>query len=187
MVKEIELAAEALKKGQVILYPTDTIWGLGCDPRNDGAVKEIFSIKQRDDSKALILLINEIGRLYDYVLDIPPVAWDIVEYAEKPLTVVYPKGKNVAGAILGEDGSIAIRLTKDEFCKKLINRFGGAIVSTSANISGEPSPSNYSEVAEHVKNKAGYIVNYRREELKMASPSTIIKLELNGEIKFLRK
>jgi L-threonylcarbamoyladenylate synthase len=184
--EEINKAVEALKEGKTILYPTDTIWGLGCDASNEEAVKKIYEIKERD-KKAFIILIADIGQLRDYVSQIPDVAWDIVDYAEKPLTVIYPKGRKVAENLLSDDGSIAIRLVRDEFCKKLIQKFRKAIVSTSANLSGMPSPGSFKEIDERIIEKADHVVNFKQNEVLNLKPSTIIRLELNGEIKFIRK
>ena len=187
MVSEVDKAVQALKEGKVILYPTDTIWGLGCDPTNDEAVSKIFSIKKRNDGKALIVLIEEIGQLYNYVDNIPEIAWDIVEFAEKPLTVIYPTGRNVSSKLLADDGSIAIRLTKDDFCKKVIRKFGKGIVSTSANISGEKSPSSFTKISKEVLESVEHIVSHRQNENMQVPPSTIMKIELDGEVKFIRK
>ncbi len=185
--KEITQAAEALKAGETILYPTDTIWGLGCDATQSEAVKKIYQIKKREDSKALIILLDDLNKLNDYVVKVPDIAWDIVEYSEIPLTVIYPKGKNVAPELLGEDGSIAIRVTKNNFCQKLIRKTGKPLVSTSANISNEPFGGNFSDIKEEIKTQTGYIVNYRQEEKNSVTPSRIIQLGLDGEIKFIRK
>ncbi len=185
--KEINQAAETLKAGKTILYPTDTIWGIGCDATNSAAVKNIYRIKKREDSKALIVLLDDINKLNMYVTQVPEIAWDIVEFSEAPLTVIYPKGKNVAPELLGEDGSIAIRITKDVFCKKLIWKLNKPLVSTSANISTETFDGNFSGIKEEIKNNVDYIVQYRQEEKIKTAPSKIISLGLDGEIKFIRK
>ncbi|MFL5728060.1 MAG: L-threonylcarbamoyladenylate synthase [Cytophagaceae bacterium] len=187
MQSEITKTLEYLKKDGIILYPTDTIWGVGCDAGNSNAVKKIFELKKRADHKAMIVLISEIGQLYNYVQKIPEIAWDLVDFAEKPLTVIYPQGKNVAKELLGEDGSIAIRLVRDEFCRNLINKFRKAIVSTSANFSGDPSPAIFSQINPGILSGVDYVVNWRQQESSPSTPSTIMKLELNGEIKFIRK
>ncbi|HVD98674.1 MAG TPA: L-threonylcarbamoyladenylate synthase [Cytophagaceae bacterium] len=187
MDQEINAAAEALKAGKVILYPTDTIWGLGCDATNSSAVQHIFKIKKRDDSKALIILLDDLKKLNDYVVKVPDIAWDIVEFSEMPLTVVYPKGKNVAQELLAENGSIAIRVTKDEFCKKLIRKLGRPLVSTSANISTEAFNGSFSDVNEEIKKNVDLIIRHRQQEKINATPSRIISLGLDGEIKFIRK
>ncbi len=151
MEKEIQQTAEQLKAGKTILYPTDTIWGIGCDATNSSAVKKIYEIKKRADNKSLIILLDDINKLNLYVVKVPDIAWQIVEYAEGPLTVIYPKGKNIAPELMGEDGSIAIRITKDVFCKKLIYKLGRPLVSTSANISGEDFKGSFSDVSEEIK------------------------------------
>ena len=176
-----------LKAGKTILYPTDTIWGIGCDATNSAAVKRIYEIKKRDDHKALIILLDDINKLNLYVVKVPDIAWQIVEYSEMPLTVIYPKGKNLAPELMGENGSIAIRVTKDDFCKKIIHKLQKPLVSTSANISGEAFNGNFSDISEEIKKGVDYTVNYRREEKIKATPSRIIQLELDGEIKFIRK
>ncbi len=187
MEQEIKNAVEALKSGKTILYPTDTIWGLGCDATNSAAVKNIYRIKKREDSKALIILLDDIKQLNTYVVKVPDIAWDIVEFSELPLTVIYPKGKNIAPELMGEDGSIAIRVTKNEFCKKLIYKLGRPLVSTSANISTEAFGGNFTDIKEEIKKETDYIVSYRQDEKIKANPSRIISLGLDGEIKFIRK
>ncbi len=187
MNEELERAAKILKEGKTILYPTDTIWGIGCDVRNESAVKKISEIKKRPDDKSFIVLIAEIGQLNDYVQKVPAIAWDVVDFAEKPLTVVYPGGRGVAPGITAQDGSIAIRLVRDEFCSKLIKKLGRAIVSTSANISGESSPENFSAVSPDILKAVDYVVNWRQDEKTAAKASTIMKIEMDGEVKFIRK
>jgi L-threonylcarbamoyladenylate synthase len=187
MQQEVNKAVEVLKEGKIILYPTDTIWGLGCDAMNSAAVKKIFALKRREESKAMIVLISDIGQLRDYVEKIPEIAWDLVDFAENPLTVIYPQGKNVAPELLGADGSIAIRLVRDEFCSKVIYKLRKAITSTSANISSEPAPYNFREIKHEILKGVDYVVNWRQKESGDSKPSTIVKLGLNGEIKFIRK
>lgn len=187
MQQEVEEVVRLLKEGKTILYPTDTVWGLGCDASNPEAVAKIFDVKQREDAKALIILIEDIGQLWDYVVNVPEIAWDMVEFAENPLTLVYPKGKNLAQNVMAEEGSIAIRLVKDEFCKQVIRKLRKPLVSTSANISGEVTPRFFNEVDEKIKSKVDYVVNWRREDKKTTSPSKIIKVGLQGEVQFLRK
>lgn len=187
MHNEINEALKVLNEGGIIIYPTDTIWGVGCDATNPDAVKKIYELKQRDDSKALVVLIQEIGQLQNYVAEVPEIAWDIVEFAEDPLTVVYPNAKNLATNLLANDGSVAIRLCSDEFCIKLLQRFKRPLVATSANISGEPSPKNFVEIDERVLNQGDYVVNWRREETKNPKPSRIISLGVDGDFKLLRK
>lgn len=176
-----------MRQGGVILYPTDTIWGIGCDATNEEAVRKVYAIKQREDSKALICLVDSADRLQRYVADVPQVAWDLVDYATKPLTVIFDKGKNLAPNLLAEDGSIALRITHEAFSQQLCYRFQKAIVSTSANISGQPSPANFSEVSDEIKNAVDYIVQSRQNEKTKSVPSSIIKLGNDGEVKIIRK
>jgi L-threonylcarbamoyladenylate synthase len=180
-------ALQHLRKGDTILYPSDTIWGLGCDARNEKAIEKIFSLKQRPDSKALIVLISKIEQLSEYVLEVPELAWNLVEFAEKPLTVIYPKGKNLPANLMGEDGSIAIRLVKDEFCMGLVHKFERAIVSTSANISGQPSPLKFEDISLEIVNGVDYILKNPKGENKNPQPSQIVKLGLGGEFEFIRR
>ncbi len=187
MNEELEKTAKFLKEGKTILYPTDTIWGLGCDVRCEPAVNRINTIKRRPEDKSFIVLIAEIEQLYDYVQKIPPIAWDIVDFAENPLTVVYPGGKGVAHGITAQDGSIAIRLVRDEFCSKLIKKLGRAIVSTSANVSGDKSPENFSAINPDILKAVDYVVNWKQEDKAAGKASTIMKIEMDGEIKFIRK
>lgn len=187
MQQEVDEVVALLKEGKTILYPTDTVWGLGCDASNADSVSNIFKIKGREDSKAVIILIESISQLWDYVANVPEIAWDVVEFAENPLTVVYPKGKRLAPNVMAENGSIAIRLVKDEFCKKVIQKLRKPLVSTSANISGDRTPQSFQEINEEIKNKVDYVVKWRRGDNKKTSPSTIMEIGAKGEVKFLRK
>ena len=180
-------ALQHLRNGNIILYPSDTIWGLGCDARNEKAIEKVFSLKQRPDNKAFIVIISKIEQLSEYILEVPELAWNLVEFAEKPLTVIYPKGKNLPANLMGEDGSIAIRLVKDEFCKGLVHRFERAIVSTSANILGQPSPSKFEDISSEIVNGVEYILKNPNGENKNPQPSQIVKLGLGGEFEFIRK
>jgi L-threonylcarbamoyladenylate synthase len=183
-MKEIENALETLKSGGVILHLTDTIWGLACDPTNDLAIEKIQKIKHRAANKSFILLISEIGQLYNYVEKVPEIAWDIVEFAEEPLTIIYPKGKNVSEKVLAADGSIAIRLVKDKECLSLLAKFKKGLVSTSANISGAASPFSYDEIDSQVLNAVDYVVPSKAESKKKASK--IIKLGIDGTFQIIR-
>lgn len=185
--EDIKKAIEVMRQSGVILYPTDTIWGIGCDATNEEAVRKVYAIKQREDSKALICLVDSADRLQRYVADVPQVAWDLVDYATKPLTVIFDKGKNLAPNLLAEDGSIALRITHEAFSQQLCYRFQKAIVSTSANISGQPSPANFAEVSDEIKNAVDYIVQSRQNETGKSVPSSIIKLGNDGEVKIIRK
>ena len=185
--EDITEALKILRERGVILYPTDTIWGLGCDATNNEAVEKIFRIKSRHDSKSLIVLVNGVTMLERYVKAIPEIALELAEISDKPLTIIYPNSKNLAPGILAEDGSVGIRICQDDFCNKLIERFRKPIVSTSANISGEASPSAFNEISESIINAVDYTVRYKREDRQKKLPSPVIKVELNGVIKIIRK
>ena len=183
---DIRKACEVMEKGGVILYPTDTIWGIGCDATNEKAVKRVFEIKHRADSKAMLVLIDTAAKLNYYVKEICDVAWDLIDMADKPMTIIYDGARNLAPNLLAEDGSVGIRVTNEPFSKQLCQRFRKAIVSTSANISGTPSPANFSDISEDIKQAVDYIVECRREEKGEAKPSSIVKLGTKGEIKIIR-
>ncbi len=186
MKAEIEECIEVLKSGGLILYPTDTIWGIGCDATNEEATQKIFQLKRRTDSKSMIVLLDNEARLAAYIREVPQQAYELMEYSEKPLTLVLPGAKNLAKNIIAADESIGIRITKDEFCRNVIQRFRKPIVSTSANISGENPPLNFSEVSEEIKSGVDYVVRLRQNESQKGFPSQIIQLGVGGEIKFLR-
>jgi len=176
-----------MREGGVILYPTDTIWGIGCDATNEDAVRRVYEIKQRQDSKAMLVLVDSSVKVDFYVQDVPEVAWDLIDLADKPLTIIYSGARNLAANLLAEDGSVGIRVTNEEFSKRLCQQFRKAVVSTSANISGQPSPRNFSEISEEVKSAVDYIVGYRQEEMSNPKPSSIIKLDKGGVIKIIRE
>lgn len=186
MKDELKKCIEVLRKGGTILYPTDTVWGVGCDATNEQAVQKVFDIKHRPSSKSMIILVADANQITFYA-DVPEVALDLVDFSEKPLTIIYPNAKGVAKSLIAEDGSIAIRVVKDEFCKQLINSMRKPLVSTSANISGEPAPDNFYEISEEIKNNVDYVVNLRQQEVHKTKPSSIIKIELNGTIEIIRK
>ncbi|WP_294720874.1 L-threonylcarbamoyladenylate synthase [Prevotella sp.] len=183
---DIKKAVEVMKKGGVILYPTDTVWGIGCDATNADAVAKVYAIKHRDDSKALICLVDSDARIQRYVRNVPEVAWDLLELAEKPTTVILDNAVNLAPNLIAEDGSIAMRITRESFSKELCYRFQKPIVSTSANISGEPAAQNYCDISEELINAVDYVCWSRRQEHKPHTPSSIIKLSENGEVKIIR-
>lgn len=185
--EEIKKACEVLQKGGVILYPTDTVWGIGCDATNEEAVKRVYEIKKRADSKAMLVLVDSDVKVDYYVQDVPEVAWDLIQYATKPLTVIYDGARNLAPNLIGEDGSVGIRVTSEEFSKQLCFRFRKAIVSTSANISGEPAPASFGEIQEEIKQAVDYIVGYRQDEPAGAKPSSILKLGKGGVIRIIRE
>ena len=176
-----------MNEGGVILYPTDTIWGIGCDATNEEAVRRVYQIKRRSDSKAMLVLVDSPVKVDFYVQDVPEVAWDLIEVADKPLTIIYSGARNLASNLIAEDGSVGIRVTNEEFSKRLCQQFRKAIVSTSANISGQPSPANYSEITEELKSMVDYVVGYRQEEMGHPKPSSIIKLDKGGVIKIIRE
>jgi L-threonylcarbamoyladenylate synthase len=184
---EINNVIKILREGGIILYPTDTIWGLGCDATNDEAVKKIFRIKSRADSKSLLILVDSDTMISRYVKEFPEIAYELIEVSDKPLTIIYPGAKNLALSIPAEDGSVGIRICKDLFCHELIRRFRKPIVSTSANISGEPSPSLFREINKKIYKAVDYVVDYKREDRQKNLPSPVIKIEVNGTIKIIRK
>lgn len=187
MVEDIKEACRVMTEGGVILYPTDTIWGLGCDATNPEAVRRVYEIKQRMDSKAMLVLVDSAIKVDFYVDEVPDVAWDLIELAHKPLTIIYSGARNLAPNLLGEDGSIGIRVTQERFSHQLCQRFRKAIVSTSANISGQPSPTNFGEISEEIKSQVDYIVGYRQDDVSRPAPSGIIKLGKGGVIKIIRE
>lgn len=186
MDEDIRLACEVLRRGGVILYPTDTVWGIGCDATNSDAVKRVFGIKHRADHKAMIVLLADENQLDRYVDEVPEIAYDLVSLSDKPLTVVYDRGCNLAPELLGEDGSVGIRITREEFSKKLCRAFKRPIVSTSANLSGTPAPAIYDEISDDIKSQMDYVVEYRREDWQPHEPSGVIKLGSDGTVKVLR-
>lgn len=184
--EDIQNAVNTMRNGGVILYPTDTVWGIGCDATNPDAVAKVYKIKRRDDSKALICLVDSDARLQRYVRNVPEVAWDLLELADKPTTVILDNAVNLAPNLVAEDGSIAMRITKETFSKELCFRFQRPIVSTSANISGEPAAQNYQDISEELLNAVDYVCWTRRQEHKPHKPSSIIKLSADGEVKIIR-
>lgn len=176
-----------MKQGGVILYPTDTIWGIGCDATNEEAVKRVYDIKQRNDHKSMLVLIDNPDKLQTYVQDVPEIAWDLIDLAEKPLTIIFDGAKNLASNLVAEDGSIGIRITGETFSKELCRQFRKPIVSTSANISGRPSPQTFREIEETIVRAVDYVVNFRQKENKKFAPSGIVKLARNGTIQVIRK
>ena len=184
---DINKALEVLKTGGIILYPTDTIWGLGCDATNEAAVERIFKLKGRDAGKSLIVLLDTENKLESYVSDVPAIAYDLIEYAENPLTIIYSGAKNLAKNVIHEDGSLGIRIVRHQFCQQLIQRFRKPIVSTSANLSGQPSPKNFSEISQDVINGVDYVVEFEQDDLTERKASTIMKLEPDGRFAFIRR
>ena len=184
---DIRNAVEVMRKGGVILYPTDTVWGIGCDATNAEAVARVYEIKKRADSKALICLVDSDARLQRYVKKVPNVAWELFDCADKPTTVILDGAVNLAPNLIAEDGSIALRITQEAFSKELCYRFQKAIVSTSANISGESTAQNYCDISQEIIDAVDYVCWTRRQEHKPHKPSSIIKLGLGGEVEIIRK
>jgi len=182
----IKKAVDILLNGGVVLYPTDTVWGIGCDATNPDAIERIFQIKKRAEAKALIILLDNKNRLETYVEKIPDITWNLIDCFEKPLTIIYPKGKNIAPNLLAEDGSIAIRITREKFSRSLCRAFQKPLVSTSANISGKASPRNFSEVSADIRAQVDYILPFRRNEDILSTPSTIIRVGMRGDFRFVR-
>ncbi|MGA1227584.1 MAG: L-threonylcarbamoyladenylate synthase [Tamlana sp.] len=186
MQTEITNTLKILKEGGLILYPTDTIWGIGCDATNEKAVKKIYKLKQREDSKALICLVADERMLKKYVKQIPEAAINIIEVTNKPTTIIYDEAQNLASNLISAEGSIAIRIPDDEFCYWISRKFNGAIVSTSANISGQPIPKSFKEISPEVLKGVDYVVNLHHEKI-CNKPSSIIKLSNNGIVKIIRE
>ena len=176
-----------MNKGGVILYPTDTIWGIGCDATNEEAVKRVYEIKKRADSKAMLVLVDNAVKVDFYVNQAPEVAFDLIELATKPLTIIYDDAKNLAPNLIAEDGSVGIRVTSETFSNQLCYRFRKAIVSTSANVSGEPSPATFEDISEEIKGAVDYIVQSRQNERAVSKSSSIIKLGKGGQVKVIRE
>lgn len=186
-LEDIKEACRVMYEGGVILYPTDTIWGIGCDATNEDAVRRVYRIKQRTDSKAMLVLVDSAVKVDFYVKDVPEVAWDLIELADKPLTIIYPGARNLAPGLLAEDGSVGIRVTHEEFSRRLCQQFRKAIVSTSANISGQPSPGCFAEISDELKSMVDYVVKARRDETGGGKPSSIIKLGEGGLVQVIRQ
>jgi L-threonylcarbamoyladenylate synthase len=197
--EDIKKAVEVMRRGGVILYPTDTVWGIGCDATNAEAVAKVYKIKRRDDSKALICLVDSDARLQRYIRNVPDVAWQLIDAMDngqlamdngqspKPTTLILDGAINLAENLIAEDGSIGIRITNEPFSKELCYRFQKAIVSTSANISGEPAAQNYCDIDPRILEAVDYVCWSRRQEHKPHTPSSIIKLKENGEVEIIRK
>jgi len=184
---DINQALETLKNGGLILYPTDTIWGIGCDATNPEAVEKIFALKGRDKSKSMLILLHNDNQLASYVKDIPEVAYELIEATDRPLTIVYAGAKNLAPNALAEDGSIGIRIVDHPFCQQLLQRFRKPIISTSANISGDPSALTFDQISETIKDGVDYIVDFGQRDHNPGKPSLIMKLDPSGKFEFLRK
>ena len=187
MEEDLRKACDILKKGGVILYPTDTIWGIGCDATDENAVKRIYEIKQRSDTKSMLVLVDSTAKLNYYVEEIPDIAYDLIEFSDKPLTLIYSGARNLASNLIAQDGSIGIRVTNEAFSRALCQRFRKPLVSTSANVSGQPSPALFSEINEEIIRSVDYVVNYRQNEKLKSKPSGIIRIETGGVFKIIRE
>lgn len=185
--QDLDQALTTLKNGGVILYPTDTVWGLGCDATNEAAVEKINQIKGRAADKSFIILLDTDSKIQSYVSEVPEVAYDLIEYAENPLTIIFSDGKNLAKNVINQDGTVGIRIVNHDFCKQLLQRFRKPIVSTSANLSGQPTPQFFDEIVDEIKDQVDYIVTLEQESRTAKKPSTIIKLGPTGQFSFIRK
>lgn len=184
---EVAKALKVVQDGGIILYPTDTIWGIGCDATNTEAVKKIYALKQRDEAKSMIILLDSDNKLESYIREVPSIAYDLIDYAENPLTLVMPGAKNISPALIAADGSIGVRIVKHQFCEQLIQRLRKPLVSTSANISGRPSPQYFSQVDEQIIDGVDYVVDMEQHDKEIKNPSTIMRLESDGRFEFLRR
>ena len=184
---DINKALDTLRAGGLILYPTDTIWGIGCDATNPNAVEKVYQLKGRVQGKSLIVLLDSENKLQSYVSEIPEVAYRLIEYTERPLTIVYSGGKNLAPNLLADDGSIGIRIVKHPFCEQLLQRFRKPIVSTSANISGQPAPRNFMEIQQEILDGVDYVASYGQDDAQEGNASVVMKLEPSGKFSFIRK
>ncbi len=185
--EDLKNSLNVLKNGGVILYPTDTVWGLGCDATNSRAVENIFAIKSRSDNKSLIVLVDGESMMERYVREVPEIVYELIEVSDTPLTIIYPFGKNLASGVCSDDGSVGIRICRDEFCSELISKFRKPVVSTSANISGNPAPSVYDEVDFRIIDASDYVVKHRQDDRQKRPVSPVIKVEKNGVIRIIRK
>lgn len=186
MKEEIERAAQCIRNGGILLYPSDTVWALGCDATNDEAVQKLIDLKKGSEKTGLIVLVERDARLNRHIAEIPSLAWDLIDLAESPLTIVYPESRGLSAKVTAADGSVAIRMIRDEFCERLINKANCAIVSTSANISDEPAPNSFQDINPVILEGVDYAVNLQRTARAGHSPSRIIKLQLDGEIQIIR-
>jgi L-threonylcarbamoyladenylate synthase len=184
---EVNKALKIVQDGGIILYPTDTIWGIGCDATNTEAVKKIYELKQRDESKSMIILLDIDNKLQTYISEVPDIAYELIEYAENPLTLIMPGAKNISPALIAGDGSVGVRVSSHPFCQQLIQRLRKPLVSTSANISGKPSPQYFSKIDQDVIDGVDYVVDLDQYSTEIRKPSTIMRLNPNGGFEFIRR
>ncbi|MGV8878418.1 MAG: L-threonylcarbamoyladenylate synthase [Sphingobacteriaceae bacterium] len=185
--EEINNALKIVQDGGIILYPTDTIWGIGCDASNAKAVQRIFNLKKRDEAKSMIILLDTANKLQGYVQDIPEIAYELIEFAEHPLTLILSKARNLAPNLIAADGSIGVRVVKHSFCVQLIQRLRKPLVSTSANISSQPAPASFADIDDEIMNGVDYVVDLEQSDYSKKKPSTIMKLESDGRFNFIRR
>lgn len=186
MNKDIEEALKVLTKGGIILYPTDTVWGIGCDATQQEAVQRIYELKKTEEKEGMLVLVDSPEKLDRYA-EIPQIAWELIDAADRPLTIIYPGARNLATNLVAADNSVGIRIVADSFCSKLISQFKKPVVSTSANISGDPNPTVYSEISKEIIDNMDYVVKWRQDDNTKSRPSGIIKLGINGEVKIIRE
>ncbi|HTH82788.1 MAG TPA: L-threonylcarbamoyladenylate synthase [Mucilaginibacter sp.] len=184
---EIANAFKVIQEGGIILYPTDTIWGIGCDAANTEAVKKIYRLKQREESKSMIILLDSDNKLASYVQEVPEIAYQLIEYAENPLTLIIPGARNISPALIAADGSVGIRVTSHPFSQGIIQRLRRPLVSTSANISGKASPQYFAQVDQEIIDGVDYVVDLDQHSMEIKNPSTIMKLAPNGQFEFIRR
>jgi len=187
MESDLRNALEALKNGGLILYPTDTVWGIGCDATREESVERIYRLKQRAEKQSMLILVDTIDRIYSYVDPVPDIAIDLMEVADKPLSIVFSGARNLASNLVAHDGSIGIRVCRDPFCRELIKRFRKPVVSTSANLHDEPPPSCFAEIGKPILQGVDYTVIWRQDDTTRATPSDIIRIGPGGEVEILRK
>ena len=187
MNEDLIKALETLKSGGIILYPTDTIWGIGCDATNEEAVDKLFAIKQREKDKSMLILLDNSVKLQTYVEEVPEIAWDLIDVTDKPLTIIFEGAKNLATNLINSERTIGIRITTEDFSHELCKRFRKPIVSTSANITGKASPENFNQIDPEIIDVVDYVVEFRQEEVFKQTASSIIKLGANGSIEIIRK
>ena len=187
MQDDIINAVDVMRKDGIILYPTDTIWGIGCDATNKTAIEKIYNLKNREDSKSMIILVHDLKMIYNYVQEIPDIALQLIEVNDKPMTLVYPEAINLPENLINSDGTIAIRITSDPFCQELIKKLKRPIISTSANISGQKAPENFKDIDPKITTGVDYTVKFRQNDSSKRTPSSIIKIGLKGEIEVIRK
>ncbi|MDR0371794.1 MAG: threonylcarbamoyl-AMP synthase [Prevotellaceae bacterium] len=180
-------ALDTLSNGGVIIYPTDTVWGIGCDATNENAVERIYTIKKRTHAKSMLILTDDVEKLSDYIENVPEMALKLIRLSDRPLTIIYPHAKNLAPNLIADDGSVGIRITTERFSKNLCKQFGKPIVSTSANIADKRSPANFNEITEEIKKEVDYVVTCRRYETVGRSPSTIIRIDNENRLEIIRK